>query len=206
MSRWNFCDSFPRREDVDKSNARQMGGISGDPMVFQSIDGGTVQDKDQRERQLANFMAPRELRLKINSQVMLIKNMDDSLVNGSIGKVVRFADAEAESDLILDKNNEMKKLGKEPPKKPSGKIYPVVEFLQPGGYTRTVMILPESWKVELPSGEVQVSRTQVRVLFISTIMDQSTYELGLASVDLIMGNVHPQVPRSDARASEGGPI
>lgn len=130
-------------------------------MIFQSLDGGTSQDKDQREKQLANFMAPRELKLKINSQVMLIKNMDESLVNGSIGKVVRFADVEAEGDLVLDKNNEMKKFGKEPPKKPAGKIYPVVEFLQPGGYKRTVMILPESWKVELPSGEVQVSRTQV---------------------------------------------
>lgn len=154
-------DSFPRREDVERSNTRQMESLSGDVMVFQSLDGGTLQDKEQREKQLANFMAPRELKLKISSQVMLIKNMDDTLVNGSIGKVVRFADVEVEGDLILDKNNEMKKTGKEPPKKPSGKIYPVVEFLQPGGYTRTVMILPESWKVELPSGEIPVSRTQV---------------------------------------------
>jgi ATP-dependent DNA helicase PIF1 len=142
--------------------------ISGETMVFKSLDGGTLQDKDQREKQLANFMAPRELKLKVSSQVMLIKNMDDSLVNGSIGKVVRFADVEVEGDPALEKNNEMKKLGKEPPKKPSGKIYPVVEFLQPGGYKRTVMILPESWKVELPSGEVQVSRTQVSGLSLFT--------------------------------------
>lgn len=138
-----------------------MESLVGETMVFQSLDGGSLQDKEQREKQLANFMAPRELRLKVNSQVMLIKNMDDTLVNGSIGKVVRFADVEVEGDIALEKNNEMKKLGKEPPKKPSGKIYPVVEFLQPGGYRRTVMVLPESWKVELPSGEVQVSRTQV---------------------------------------------
>ena len=173
-----------------------MESISGETMIFMSLDGGTLQDKDQRERQLANFMAPRELKLKLNSQVMLIKNMDDSLVNGSIGKVVRFADVEVESDLILDKNNEMKKLGKEPPKKPSGKIYPVIEFLQPGGYKRIVMVLPESWKVELPSGEVQVSRTQVSHL--SLFPPRWIYKLGLAPADLIMGHVHSQVPRSDA--------
>ena len=147
-------------------------------MVFRSLDGGALQDKEQREKQLANFMAPRELKLKINSQVMLIKNMDESLVNGSIGKVVKFADAEAESDLVPGKDNEKKKFGKEPPKKPSGKIYPVVEFLQSGGYKRTVMILPESWKVELPSGEVQVSRTQVSSRSSSAIKNLPT---GLSS-------------------------
>jgi ATP-dependent DNA helicase PIF1 len=145
-------------------------------------------------------MAPRELKLKLNSQVMLIKNMDDTLVNGSIGKVLRFADVEEEGELALEKTNEMKKLGKEPPKKPSGKIYPVVEFLQPGGYKRTVMILPESWKVELPSGEVQVSRTQVSNLTLSS--PRGAYRLGLAPIDLILGDVHPQVPGSDAGASE----
>ena len=163
-----------------------------------------MQDKDQRDKQLANFMAPRELKLKVNSQVMLIKNMDDSLVNGSIGKVVRFADVEVEGDLTLEKNNEMKKLGKEPPKKPSGKIYPVVEFLQPGGHKRTVMVLPESWKVELPSGEVQVSRTQVSGS--SLFPPHRTNGYGLAPTNLILGDVYPQVPRSDARASEGGLI
>ena len=118
-------------------------------MVFESIDGGTLPDGDQREKQLANFMVPRELKVKVNSQVMLIKNVDDSPVNGRIGKPARFADAEAESDLALEKNDEMNKHGKEPPMKPSGKIYPVVEFLQPGGYKGIVMVLPESRNVEL---------------------------------------------------------
>ncbi|KAI1495698.1 hypothetical protein F5X99DRAFT_109039 [Biscogniauxia marginata] len=36
---------------------------------------------------LANMMAPKAIYLKKGAQVMLIKNMDDNLVNGSLGKV-----------------------------------------------------------------------------------------------------------------------
>ena len=41
---------------------------------------------------LANFMAPQVLKLRINAQVMLIKNVDETLVNGSVGKVIAFHD------------------------------------------------------------------------------------------------------------------
>lgn len=39
------------------------------------------------------MMAPRDLHLKIGAQVMLVKNKDEVLVNGTTGKVVRFAPA-----------------------------------------------------------------------------------------------------------------
>ncbi|KAK5627609.1 hypothetical protein RRF57_003324 [Xylaria bambusicola] len=35
-------------------------------------------------------MAPKSMDLKKGAQVMLIKNMDDTLVNGSLGKVIGF--------------------------------------------------------------------------------------------------------------------
>ncbi|EKM50027.1 uncharacterized protein PHACADRAFT_264511 [Phanerochaete carnosa HHB-10118-sp] len=38
--------------------------------------------------------------------------------------------------------------------------WPVVEFTNP---KRRLLIQPEAWKVELPDGEVQISRTQVRL-------------------------------------------
>ena len=38
------------------------------------------------------MLAPQRLVLKTDSQVMLIKNIDEQLVNGSIGKVIAFVD------------------------------------------------------------------------------------------------------------------
>ncbi|KAH8832699.1 hypothetical protein DL96DRAFT_1704753 [Flagelloscypha sp. PMI_526] len=39
--------------------------------------------------------------------------------------------------------------------------YPVVSFLLPNGGQRQIMVTPQTWKVELPTGEVTASRTAV---------------------------------------------
>ena len=41
---------------------------------------------------LTNFLAPQVLNLKVGAQVMCIKNFDDQLVNGTLGKVIDFVD------------------------------------------------------------------------------------------------------------------
>lgn len=110
-------------------------------------------------------MAPHRLSLRIDAQVMLIKNMDETLVNGSIGRIVNFVDPELYADTNPfgfggggggepdweDENDEE-----------DAALYPLVEFVLPRGATRRVVITPEVWKSELPNGEVQVSRNQVR--------------------------------------------
>ncbi|KAL1944914.1 hypothetical protein VTO73DRAFT_2534 [Trametes versicolor] len=162
---------FPRREDVERSNGVRMTGITGKEQVYSAYDGGTVTDLQQREKMLANFMPPKRLVLKEGAQVMLIKNMDEMLVNGTMGKILRFVDPAAPLD------HEDGLLGGKPPSKPASKpakdpkaslsgrqLLPLVEFLQPGGIRRQVVIQPENWKVELPSGEIQVSRTQLPLI------------------------------------------
>ena len=45
---------------------------------------------DRLRKTLENVMAPSTLVLKLGAQVMLLKNMDNGLVNGSVGKVIAF--------------------------------------------------------------------------------------------------------------------
>ena len=114
---------------------------------------------------LENFMAPPELKLKVGAQVMLIKNINEFMVNGTMGKVVDFRDPGSwessggeELAKLEGKNTNM--TAKTSQK--GGVLYPVVEFLQVNSPPRKVLVEPEVFKVELPNGEVQVSRSQVR--------------------------------------------
>ncbi|CCO29207.1 DNA repair and recombination protein pif1,mitochondrial [Rhizoctonia solani AG-1 IB] len=120
---------------------------------------------------LQNFMAPKELSLKVNAQVMLLKNIDETLVNGSVGRIIGFHDAtEVEvgekGELIAfyapeEKKKNAKNKQKEQPQ--VLKKYPLVEFRVPRG-TRKLLVMPEAFKVELPNGEIQVSRTQLPLI------------------------------------------
>jgi ATP-dependent DNA helicase PIF1 len=127
--------------------------------TFQSIDGGAIEDMALREKMLSNFMASQTLTLRLGAQVMLIKNVDEMLVNGSMGKVLRFIDPST-----LDEREIAAAGDRDAVKNASylfGKRYPVVEFDLPNGMKRRMLVMPETWKTELPSGEIQVSRTQV---------------------------------------------
>lgn len=137
-----------------------MGQLGTESHTYSANDGGIITDLNQREKMLANFMAPARLTLKIDSQVMLIKNIDETLANGSIGRVVRFLDpALARDESIMTTVDESNEKLKKP--KPGSKPMPVVEFHVQGGIIKEVLMTAESFKVELPNGEVQVSRTQV---------------------------------------------
>ncbi|KAF5014531.1 hypothetical protein F66182_14447, partial [Fusarium sp. NRRL 66182] len=94
---------FPTRAEVENANGVRMSRLSGEVMVFNAQDSGSIQDVQMRDRLLANCMAPPVIHLKKGAQVMLIKNMEDNLVNGSLGKIVAFMD---EATFDYYRNNE----------------------------------------------------------------------------------------------------
>jgi ATP-dependent DNA helicase PIF1 len=166
---------FPRREDVDRANSYRMAALPGREEPFASRDAGTVSDPVQREKMLQNFMAPKDLVLKIDAQVMLLKNIDETLVNGTVGRVTGFYDA-TEVDIgekgeliqVYDpkEKKQLSAAGKAKLKEQQGgvlKKYPLVEFKVPRG-TRQLLVMPETFKVELPNGEIQASRTQLPLI------------------------------------------
>ena len=119
------------------------------------------------------MMAPVSITLKTNAQVMLIKNVDETLVNGSMGKVIGFAQPHlyredtsgnwigrevAPEEDEEDLSKPLKKTTAEA--QASKKPMPVVRFSVPGG-TRDVLVVMDTFKVELPNGETQASRLQV---------------------------------------------
>jgi ATP-dependent DNA helicase PIF1 len=81
---------FPTREEVEAANCTRMRSLPGSVHTFQAEEGGSITNLEFRNKLLDNCMAPRVLELKKDAQVMLIKNMDENLVNGSLGKVIGF--------------------------------------------------------------------------------------------------------------------
>ena len=193
---FNIHHRFPRREDVDRSNSDRICQLKTQTVNYQAKDGGSLKDPKQKQKVLANFMAPETLSLRIDCQVMLIKNIDETLVNGSMGRVVKFADPVAygrELDIpVIGGSSGTKK----PSSSSACKLYPVVEFVLPSGAKRSCVVMPEVWKVELPDGEVQVSRTQVRIAFLDMLC--STLMLSLVATNTRVGHEYTQISRPNA--------
>ncbi len=168
---------FPRREDVDRSNGTRLDVLNTDGWSYNATDGGAVADPVQREKLLSNFMAPQSINLKVKAQVMLIKNVDETLANGSMGKVIGFChkqlyfpdsqgrwkeDGDLEDVDEEEREKRLKIRSTLEAKISSGsKPLPVVEFKVPGGGSRDMLVEADIFKAELPNGEVQASRSQV---------------------------------------------
>lgn len=180
-----------------------MRNLQGELVTYEARDGGTIADKTMRDKLLANCMAPGEILLKKGAQVMLIKNIDETLVNGSLGKVAGFM-SEAmfdnyqanESEYYADQREgeegrelssqkmRMKELGAG-----GSQVYPVVRFAIADGSTRDLLCQRETWKVELPNGEVQASRAQIPLILAWALSIHKAQGQTLERVKVDLGKV-----------------
>lgn len=82
---------FSTRREVDISNNEMLKKLDGNSLRFDAIDSGSLAGEPQGQKMLENFLAPKTITLKVGAQVMMIKNVDETLVNGSLGTVIGFA-------------------------------------------------------------------------------------------------------------------
>ncbi|KAJ3554091.1 hypothetical protein NM688_g3284 [Phlebia brevispora] len=80
---------FPLRSEVDRANAARLTALPGSSIKYEARDSGAA-PLEKRAKLLDNMVAQKLLELKIDAQVMLVKNMDETLVNGSVGKILGF--------------------------------------------------------------------------------------------------------------------
>lgn len=158
---------FPTRHEVAQANELRLGRLPGQTHHYEAYDQGVPK---LRNKLLANIMAPKALDLKIGAQVMLIKKVDDTLVNGSLGKVINFMskamfDARKANNQLLRSVNQADTRSKPSSQnpEPTGRFneYPVVQFIRADETGRILHCTPELWKVESPTGEVRAARRQL---------------------------------------------
>ncbi len=75
---------FPLRAQVAQSNASRLNALPTHRLAYAARDSGS------RPELLDNLLAEERLELKVDAQVMLIKNVDEVLVNGVVGRVLGF--------------------------------------------------------------------------------------------------------------------
>lgn len=215
--------SFPTRGEVDTANFSKMRQITGKSVSFVAEDSGTITEKTFRDKLLASCMAPAKIELKVNSQVMLIKNIDETLVNGSLGRVIGFmsektfdylqddpealeaASVEAVAPSDQKKIRDLARGGALPGS--TGRVWPLVQFALPDGTTRQLLTQPEQWKVELPNGEVQAQRSQIPLILAWALSIHKAQGQTLERVKVDLGKVFEKgqayVALSRATCKEG---
>lgn len=194
---------------MENSNERRLRALPGKSFRFESYDSG---DPAVRDRLLQNMMAPKALELKKGAQVMLIKNMDETLVNGSLGTVTGFmsestfeimgiSSPEDDADLLYSDNEHDAKVkkrikafgaalgGSGTGSENGNREFPLVKFHAVDGSERVLLCIPEEWKVELPTGEVQASRKQLPLILAWALSIHKAQGQTLERVKVDLGKV-----------------
>jgi ATP-dependent DNA helicase PIF1 len=186
--------------EVESSNERRLKALPGKSYRFDAFDFG---EPAIREKLLQNMMAPKTLELKKGAQVMLIKNMDETLVNGSLGTVTGFMTentfeltggieddgSDVETDSKIKKRIKAFSKALDSSATSDAGQYPMVKFHAVDGTERILLCVPEEWKVELPNGDVQASRKQLPLILAWALSIHKAQGQTLERVKVDLGRV-----------------
>ena len=172
---------FPLRTEVDRANAARMAALRGQAYRFEARDSGSAAPP-RRQKLLDNMMAVRALELKADAQVMLVKNVSETLVNGSVGRVLGFHPSPERRRRDGDDD-----------------LLPLVEFRTFRG-KETVLVSRDEFRAEDSEGKLLARRVQVILEpgFILMLESRMTLTRIISDPSCIgMGHVNPQGSRAD---------
>lgn len=139
---------FPLRVEVDRANTARMAALPGSVHRFLARDSGPA-PPEKRRRLLDNMFAVATLDLKRDAQVMLVKNVSETLVNGSVGRVLGFC---PEPCTAAVKNKKMDRAESE--------MLPLVEFDTFKGKQK-MLVTRDEFRAEDSEGNLLARRVQI---------------------------------------------
>ncbi|PRT56155.1 ATP-dependent DNA helicase PIF1 [Wickerhamiella sorbophila] len=99
---------FPRRFEVERANENALKSLGGVCRVYDCVD--EYNEDFPFKVKLDDLLVPPQIKLKVGAQVMMLKNVDSKLVNGSVGKVLGFMN---ESTYAMYQETELEGLDEE---------------------------------------------------------------------------------------------
>lgn len=185
---------FATRNEVEFAYKKKLQELEGDEVVFDANDNTTL-SPSAAEQLSSSFMAVPRLVLKKGCQVLCIKNFDDQIVNGTVGKVIGFK----------SKLEYLQEIGLDAPVAGNRK-YPFVEFVTPLGLCQR-LIEPEEWQIDDEKGNPKMTRVQLPLLVLYSLTIHKSQGQSLQYVVVDFKNIfefgHAYVALSRAISRDG---
>lgn len=156
------CDRFPTLAQVQNANSQRLQRLQTRCFTFDAKDSGRTVNEGKRDQLLTPTAALKRIQLKTGAQVMLIKNISATLVNGTIGVVKGFM-TRRDFEQKLEKEDPLESDGLETE---MGDQWPLVNFEVKPGRHQCILVGPEEWKIETVEARPKVlaKRTQVPLI------------------------------------------
>ncbi|GMF00580.1 unnamed protein product [[Candida] boidinii] len=76
---------YPTRDEVQRANSRRIESLSGRSVIYNALDTGGEMFAKSLD---SNVMALKRLELKVGAQVIMLKYLNQEVVNGTVDKIM----------------------------------------------------------------------------------------------------------------------